>query len=95
MSMTPEKTNADDDINIVHDDTNKNASKRSGYSLPLPPGAVPVGTLPRPPLQNQSAQRFYGLCTQSLKIQFPVFTLILPLIFNYNITIDLKRINFL
>ena len=66
MSITPEKTNLDDDINIVQEETNKHSSKRSGYSLPLPPGAVPVGTLPHPPLPNASAQRYYGLYTQIL-----------------------------
>ena len=66
MSITPEKTNLDDDINIVQEETNKYSSKRSGYSLPLPPGAVPVGTLPHPPLPNASAQRYYGMYTQIL-----------------------------
>ena len=62
-SLNSEQLNESDDICVVRDETNRNFSKRSGYSLPLPPGAVPVGTLPHPSFQHASAHKSYGLCT--------------------------------
>ena len=63
-SINSEQNN--DDICIVRDETSKNFSKRSGYSLPLPPGAVPVGTLPHPSFQRAPAHKSYGLCTHGV-----------------------------
>ena len=65
-SFTPDKINEDDDISMVRDEADKNSTKRPGCSLPLPPGAVPVGTLPRPHLHHAPTNRLYGLFTYKL-----------------------------
>lgn len=38
---------------------NKSSARRSGHSLPLPPGAVPVGTLPHPNSRHSAIQKIY------------------------------------
>ena len=64
VPISPEIVNEDDEINIVHDEMNKNSGRRSGCSLPLPPGAVPVGTFPRPTYRHSAIQTIHGLFTQ-------------------------------
>ena len=51
--------------NHTSQDASKDAILKSGNSLPLPPGAVPVGTLPHPSLQDSRSQSLLGLFTQS------------------------------
>ena len=70
LPTTSEKVNEDDEINIVHDEMNKNSGRRSGCSLPLPPGAVPVGTFPRPTYRHSAIQPMHGLFTQLKSIPF-------------------------
>jgi hypothetical protein len=43
---------------------NKSSGRRSGCSLPLPPGAVPVGTFPGPSYRHSAIQPIHGLFTQ-------------------------------
>ena len=63
-----EENTKDDDINIVHDDMNKKSARRSGSSLPLPPGAVPVGTLPHPSDRDSISQTIFGLFKQLFNV---------------------------
>ena len=54
----------DDDINIVRGVQNNSTGRRPGCSLPLPPGAVPIGTLPHPSHNSPIPPISYGLFTQ-------------------------------
>ena len=64
-SVSPDDQDEDEEINVFSDEQNKSSGRRSGCSLPLPPGAVPVGTLPHPPYHSTRHSALYGLFTKS------------------------------
>ena len=63
-NINADKHEEDEEINIVRGGQNNSTSRRSGCSLPLPPGAVPIGTLPHPSHNSPMPPISYGLVTQ-------------------------------
>ena len=68
LIFNSDKHEEDEEINIVRGAQNNSTGRRPGCSLPLPPGAVPIGTLPHPSNNSPIPPISYGLFTQFQKI---------------------------
>ena len=66
-NINSDKHEEDEEINIVRGAQNNSTGRRPGCSLPLPPGAVPIGTLPHPSHNSPIPPISYGLFTQFQK----------------------------